>query len=461
MKIPVLLRKTTSLLLCASLAGALFTGCKKGDDMFPSIDPYREELEATEETGEITETSVVNDIEQLTVALPYSDLTIQCLSAMFYCKNNGLWESSESGLTVDPDYLTSLATNYAVTNIGCGSTGASIDNVSSWYEDGNVPDLFLAQDSRAVWDSGYCAELNSFLSDDTYLSSLQIYSGALTADSANGVFYAVPHFCSAEIVMGSKEFIPSDSGKLQTKNTTEDLREYLYEIKDEYPECAGFASAYNLIPYLGSAFNSDNPTSFMVYEEYLKDPDYAKEIVEDAASYVRGLYSESLANDLNAGADPVYSRTAALWVDSSANIKAWNEYYPDSLYLLHIPCDDASNTGVPYISTYSLCVAKGSSNSKFAADFATFISFDPDAQLLIYRMENMTGLMPLTRNDVVWNLVSDDPLFGHMASDFRQTMDNAVYCPSSYDSKVYTNTKVYTAEFVKGTDDFNPEKCYG
>ena len=147
--------------------------------------------------------------------------------------------------------------------------------------------------------------------------------------------------------------------------------------------------------------------------------------------------------------------------DSSANINAWAEYYPDSLYFLHLPCNDASNTGVPYISTYSLCVAKGSVHSGFAAEFAAFISFDPDAQLLIYRLENMTGLMPLTRNDAVWNLISDDPLFGHMASDFRQTMDNAVYCPASYDSTVFSNTKVYTAEFVKGTDDFDPEKCYG
>lgn len=453
--------RTTGLLLCVSMAGTLLSGCKKGDDMFPSIDPYSNGSDVTEETAETDETVVITDIEELSVALPYSDLTVQCLASMFYCKNNGLWESNESGITVDADYLTSIATNYAVTNIGCGSTGASLENIDSWNEGGNMPDLFLAQDSKAVWDSGYCAELNSFLSDDTYLSSQQIYSGALTADSENGIFFAVPHFCSAEIIIGSKEFIPSGSGKLQTKNTTEELREYLFEIREEYPDCAGFASAYNMIPYLGSAFNGDIPTSFMGYDEYLKNPDSAKAVIADASSYVRNFYFDSIANDLSAGADPVYSRTAALWADSSANIKAWDEYYPNSLYFLHLPCNDASNVGVPYVSTYSLCVSKGSANSKFAAEFATFISYDPDAQLLIYRLENMTGLMPLTRNDSVWDLISDDPLFGHMAADFHQTMDNAVYCPASYDSKVFTNTKVYTAEFVKGTDDFDPEKCYG
>ena len=81
---------------------------------------------------------------------------------------------------------------------------------------------------------------------------------------------------------------------------------------------------------------------------------------------------------------------------------------------------------MPYVSTYSLCVSKKSANTDFAAEFAAFISYDTDAQLIIYRLENMTGLMPLSRNDAVWDLISDDPLFGHMASDFRQTMDNAV-----------------------------------
>ena len=218
---------------------------------------------------------------------------------------------------------------------------------------------------------------------------------------------------------------------------------------------------YKMIPYLGSAFNNDIPTSYMVNEEFAEDREAAGEIISGAASYVRSFYSDGIAHDLDGGADPVYSRTAALWVDSSANIRAWSDYYLDSLYLLHLPCDDASNVGVPYISTYSLCVAKGASDSAFAAEFAAFISYDPDAQMLIYRLEDMTGFMPLTRNDSVWDLVTEDELFGHMASDFHQTMDNAVYCPSSYDSMMFMNTNEYLAGFVKGNDEFDPEKCYG
>ena len=460
MKANSLGRRITGLLLCASLTGYLFAGCKKGDDMFPEIVSPSEETDVSESSDESTDNSSGSDICELNVALPYSDLTIQCLAALYYCKNNGLWDSSDTGLTVDTDYLSSVATNYVVTNVGCGSTGASLDTVRAWSANDEVPDLFLAQDSSAVWKAGYASDLNPYLSNNEYLNSQNIYSGALTNDSKDGVFYAVPHYCSTKIVMGNVEFIPSESGKLQTKNTTEDLRDYLVEINEEY-SCAAFASAYELIPYLGSAFNGDTPTSYMVSDEYAKDRDSAMSIIVDASSYVRDFYSDSLAMDQIDGADPVYSRKAALWVDSSSNVRAWAEYYPGSLYLLHLPCMDASNIGVPYISTYSLSVYKKSQNREFASQFAAFISYDPDAQLLIYRLENMTGLMPLTRNDAVWDLISDDELFGHMASDIRQTMDNAVYCPDSYDSKVFTKTNEYTAEFVKQEDDFDPEKCYG
>ena len=461
MKAFKLVKRAVSLILCLSLAGALFTGCKKGDDMFPTIVSGSEQSNESKSESRPSDADSGNEICQLEVALPYSDLTIQCLAAMLYCKNNGLWESSETGLTVGTDYLSSVASNYVITNVGCGSTGVNLDNVKDWKASNKMPDLFLAQDSNSVYKAGFAEELNDYLADSKYLNAQQVYSGALTADSEKGIFYAVPHFCSAKIIMGNTEYIPASTGKIQTKNTTENLKTYLEAIKTEHRSVAGFASAYELIPYLGSAFNNDIPTSYMVYDEYSKDKVAAKQVIDGAAAYVRNLYSASLAADQIGGADPIYSRKAALWVDSSANVKAWAEYYPGSLYLLHLPCNDATNVGVPYISTYSLCVAKDSDSKDFASEFAAFISFDPDAQMLIYRLEDMTGLMPLTRNDAVWELVSANEVFGHMAADFHQTMDNAVYCPDSFDSKVFSKTNEYLAEYVKQNDEFDPEKCYG
>ena len=461
MKARSLFRRIICVALGAALAGSVVTGCKKGDDMFPSIVTESSESSASEVTDETGSTVSDSDIQHIRVALPYSDQTIQYLASMLYCKNNGIWDSAENGLTVDTGYLASVASNYVITNTGCGSTGAELESIKNWKDNGEMPDLFLARDSEAVWKAGYARDLNGYLSDSKYLSSQQIYMGAMTNNSDNGVFYAVPHYCAAQIVIGNSEFIPRSTGKLQTKNTTKDMMEYLYAISDEYPSIAPFAYAYEMIPYLVSAFNNDKPTSYMAYKEYSRDREGTKEIINEAASYVKDMYSDSLAFDDIDGVDPIIKRNAALWIDSSANINIWSDYYPDSLYILHLPCYEATNIGVPYITTYSLCVSKDAGDSAFAAEFAAFISFDPDAQLLIYRLEGMRGLMPVIRNDAVWDLIGEDELFGHMASDIRQTMDNAVFCPESGDSKMYYNTNEYTAEFVKQDDDFDPEKCYG
>ena len=82
-------KKITSLVLCVSMAGALFTGCKKGDDMFPSIEAPNVETEPEESTENTGDQLSGGDIRELKVALPYSDLTIQCLAAMLYCKKLG------------------------------------------------------------------------------------------------------------------------------------------------------------------------------------------------------------------------------------------------------------------------------------------------------------------------------------------------------------------------------------
>ena len=170
--------------------------------MFPSINYDRDYGEQSEETDESSEMTSAGEIRQLTVALPYSDVTIQCLASMLYCKSNGLWDSSESGLTVDTDYLSSVATNYVVTNVGCGSTGASVETASSWQYEDERPDLFLARDSKAVWQAGLAEGLNSYLSDNQYLSGRQIYADALTCNSDDGVFYAVEAFGKACLPYG-------------------------------------------------------------------------------------------------------------------------------------------------------------------------------------------------------------------------------------------------------------------
>ena len=446
------------LALCMSLS---LSACRNEADTFPVIG---EATSSTSQRGPETSagTKPGNDgIKTLKVALPYSEETVKCLSAMFYAKNHGTWDTSVTGGDVDIRSLATAATNYVIQNIGVTNDGASLENLNGWKNSGGLPDLYLAADPQSAAGAGMAADLSSFASGNPYIDGSKIFAASISSQIDEGRLYGIPHYSTATVIFGNRDYIPKN-GRLQAKYTTEDFNRYLEKTNDSN-KCIPFASAYELLPYLGSCFSGDKSVSYMMFDEYRADKESAENVIAAASGFVKKLYDSKLtANTDKEGADPVFSRTAALWVGSSVNCRKWGEYYPDKLYYLHLPCNSTSNPGIPYLRAYSLCISKDCSNKQFAAEFAAFISYDEDAQMLIYRMENMEGLMPLVRSSKVWNMAANEGAFGSMVTDFRQTMDNAVYCPGSFDNPLYRNTNEYTASyFMGGSDRFNPEACYG
>ena len=74
----------------------------------------------------------------------------------------------------------------------------------------------------------------------------------------------------------------------------------------------------------------------------------------------------------------------------------------------------------------------------------------------------MTGFLPLTRNAGIWDYAtSGEGIWNVTAQTLKQIMDNAVYCPSSYDSKLYSNVMDYLSVYYYKDEDFSPEACYG
>ena len=453
------LKKTcaAALVLCLSL---LLGSCRSESDVFPQLKEVPGSTRQTE-----TETSAKNKntdgIRNLTVALPYSDDTIRCLSAMFYSKNSGTWDKSVSGADVNIPALLSSSTNYVIRNIGVTNDGASLENLNGWKDSGEEPDLFLSSDTQSAAEAGLVSELSVFASRNKYIDGSKIFASSMSGQLEGGKLYGIPHYCSATVIFGNRDYIPKD-GRLQAKYTTEDLTKYL-ELTNTSYKCVPIASAYKFVPYLGSCFSNDRGVSYMMNEEYKADKEKAETLIASVTGYVKKLYDSKLSiNTDKDGADPVFSRSAALWVDSSASCRTWEEYYPSKLYFLHLPCSNPANPGVPYLRPYSLCVSPKCEDQQFAVDFASFISYDEDAQLLIYRMENMEGLLPLVRSAKVWNMAANEGAFGSMVSDFRQTMDNAVYCPGSFDNVLFRKTNEYTISyFTGGNDRFYAEACYG
>ena len=448
----------TTLALCMTM---LLGACRRESETFPTLN---EEPSATKQT--VTETSDDNrsssdGIKSLKVALPYSDETIRCLAAMFYSKNNGTWDSSVSGLDVNIEALSATATNYVIRNTGVTNDGASLENLNGWREAGKEPDLYLASDAGSASDAGLAADISINASRSRYIDGSRIYAGSMSSQLKDGKLYGLPHYCSATVVFGNKDLVPK-SGRLQAKYTSEELTKYLDEIHGTI-KCIPLASGYELMPYLGSCFSGDRSVSYMMQNEYKTDKDAAEIIINSASGYIRKLYDSKLsANAGKDGADPVFSRNAALWIGSSSSCRTWEDYYPEKLYFLHLPCSSTSNPGVPYVRPYSLCVSPKCEDMQFAVDFASFISYDEDAQLLLYRLENLEGFMPLVRSGKVWNMAGNEGGFGVMVTDFRQMMDNAVYCPGSFDNRIYRKTNEYTIlYFGVSNEKFNAEACYG
>lgn len=451
--------------ICAAvltLAMSLSLGaCRNESDTFPNLKDASESVEQSESETTSSTGSTNDGIKTLKVALPYSEETVRCLSAMFYSKNNGTWDTSVTGADVDIKRLGSSATNYVIQNVGVTGDGASVENLNGWMSSGEVPDVYLAADPQAAASAGFATDINTYASRNQYVDGSKIYAAAMSVQMEDGKLFGIPHYCAATVIIGNRDYIPKN-GRLQAKYTTEDFTRYLEQTYSSY-KCVPLASGYELMPYLGSCFSDDKSVSYMMYDEYRANKEEAEALIASASGFVKKLYESKLAaNTDKEGADPVYSRNAALWIGSSVNCKKWREYYPDKLYYLHLPCSSTSNPGIPYLRSYSLCVSNECADKSFAVDFAAFISYDEDAQMLIHRMENMEGLMPLVRSSKVWNMAANEGAFGSMVTDYRQTMDNAVYCPGSYDNLIYRKTNEYTATYFTGSNDrFNAEACYG
>ena len=447
-----------SLALCMTL---LLGACSRESVVFPSLNEVPSNTKQAETEPSSRDKTDTDGIRSLKVALPYSDETVRCLSAMFYSKNNGTWDSTVSGADVNIEALSATATNYVIKNTGVTNDGASLENLKGWRTSGEEPDLFLASDFQSAADAGLATDISVYASRTQYIDGAKIYAASMSSQLENGKLYGLPHYCAATVIFGNRDYVPKD-GRIQAKYTPEEFTKYLEQTYSTY-KCIPLSSGYKLMPYLGSCFANDRAVSYMMRNEYMSNKESAETVVNAASGYIRKLYDSKMsANADKDGADPVFSRTAALWVDSSASCRTWEEYYPDKLYFLQLPCSNTSNPGVPYLRAYSLCVSQKCEDMQFAVDFASFISYDEDAQLLIYRLENMEGLMPLVRSGKVWNMAGNEGVFGTMVNDIRQAMDNAVYCPGSFDNRMYRKTNEYTIlYFGVSNEKFNAEACYG
>lgn len=368
------------------------TGCNVEEDVFPDIVFSSESNEtslSSDYSGQID-----NGFHELTVALPVNEETVNLLLKLYYAKNNDLFPSEMNGGDISIEYLNAINTPWVVNTVFTTNNGESTETLQALEDEGILPDIFLAYDMNSLISDGIVQPFDQYLSSDESLLSSGIYLNELEALRYGDSHYGIPFYSSVYLLAGSREYLPDD-GVPSYSMSADELHEYIRSIpginSDGSVYITRFYDADSLTPFLGE--------------------DYSLMIANEGLSSVTDSF----------GADPRVSRTCGMWLMNSAETDTWNTYYPDGLYFTMLPSENVNAV------VYPLCLSADSDDAEFAADFAAFICYDRDAQMLLRRLESLRGFFPPVSARGVWDEMSADEVFGAQSMLYEQYMPNAVF----------------------------------
>lgn len=462
-----LLYQITAAIICCSLFCSFMCSCSNNYDTFPELS--FESLTSDEEVQSDVTIPSDSEIYSITVALPYSYETVDYLVKLYYVKTNDLMPDDENGMNIDLDYLNSFSVPYVVNSINVAGTGAQLSTLEAWGDD--IPDVFLAGDLSGLITNEKCISLNNFLSESEYITGSNMFSVCLEQMYVDGLIYGIPHYCTQKLIFGDSEFL-SEESEVSFVMNIDDFRLYTEDMIshiDYESDFVAFSNAYLLTPYLNNAFygSTDRVLSFMGYEDYPETE--SMNSVFDSVDFVEDMYERNLTNSISNGTDYVIGRNCGMWLDDSSQVLNWATYYPNSLFITSIPqpvIEDRADSFIPYVSCYPLCVSADTEYPEFSSDFATFISLDSDAQLLIYRLEEMTGYYPVIKHTTLWDHICSNSYTGFSASLLESNMNSAVFVPDTCSNNMYNNINSYLYTYFStysenDTNEFSLVSCYG
>lgn len=455
--------KVIAAILVASLVMPL-SACKRDRRIFPDIGTPTSTNESIDDVVEEPETPNNQDysFRAITVALPYSQHTIDYLSKLYYAKLTGQL-GDRTGETIELEVLDAINTPWYINSVQTSYVGVSVDNLSVWQETNSMPDIYLADNIDSVIDGGYAVSLDSYLADNESFSANNLYMDSLEECTRGGQIYGIPHYATSVMIAANMDYLPED-GVLISGYTWNNLVTYLTSINERFEESelsiVPFADAYELAPYIAGSFDGNNH-SFMLYGE-----DNATSSVNTVINSIRDLYLQDLSSGSDIeGNDPRYTRVAAMWLVNSYEMDFWNNYYSNSIYYLPMPSGDGE-TPFPYMTIYPICLSGDTDNSDFATDFAAFITLDCDAQMLIRRLEPQNGYIPMTSNPALWMSIMDETMWGRTLFSYEGMMNDVNYCPGNNANSLYSHVNSYLSTYFAGVEDGNEEEfdlnsCYG
>lgn len=394
-------------------------------------------FDTSADTADEPASDTANSYHELTVALPYSQETINRLVKLFWGYRNGIFGDDTNMLAIDIDEIDNIDTPYVINAVLTADTGLSADAVSRLVSSDELPDVFLTCDLPSVAAEGIAAPLDEYGSDIVF-DNEGIAVDAILDCKYEGSIYGYPLYQSIMILFGNADFFPQ-SGRMHFLASMTEFRSFLTDVRDDFSEdgIVPFVSAARLIPYLEMSFDNDS------------DADAITESVE----FIDALYDDSISFETaEDGTDPCISRQAAMWMDSSASFEQWNSYYAGNLYYSLLPSSRENGEIFPYAGVYSLCVSEECIDKDFAAEFASFICFNRNAQMLLHLLEPHEGFLPVLASQQLWDVIKAQPGFGGYAAVLEQYMENAIYVPVP-GSRAYAQMQENCLLYEAGRED--------
>ncbi|MBO4649792.1 MAG: extracellular solute-binding protein [Clostridiales bacterium] len=448
-------KRTLSLCVVLSILLSLsLSACKKTSNKFPTI-PTSETSETFE--SETSETSAQPSSLELTIASPLSYETCQYLARLYYAKSNGLLGDGVTGATVDLDYLSSIDLPFVLDVYTTSENGCNISTLSQW-KGSDMPDIFLTDSFDQAVSKGYALPINEYLAEIPLFSSDRIYPELISEFHVENSQYGIPYQMSAAVLFCDMEVlrqanIPSVSFR-QSKSSLLELISEIAKLNEEEKTVLPFYLAANMVPYLPSSIYSREYLSASNGEERI-DPNfrdsvaYVESIINSGYSYESLKEGESEA--LFEGISPMLSRKVGIWVGTTDEIPVYDNYMPNTLNMMQLPGIKDDEYSAPLIIAYPFCVSSTCKNPKEACELASFIALDEDALLLISRLSERTGYLPVVKTPSVWQSTVKNQKYGNYLMQYQELMDQAILIPEVSESETFINDVDYISKTIYET----------
>ncbi|MCQ2533201.1 MAG: hypothetical protein MJ172_01350 [Clostridia bacterium] len=443
--------KYISLILLINLTAAfLLGGCKTSDDTFPTftINPTVDDLSSSSSIDEETDdTSSVESVPHIVVSLPYSDTTISYLGKLFYLKQSDNLGSNTTGASINLEYLEGVNAPFIIDSLLSSPTGSNLNTIKNWSDNGGVPDLFLTNDLKGVYENGYICPLDQYVFDNDLLSSVNTFDSVYSCRIGDALF-GIPYGFSYDLIFANIDYLPRDF----IENYDITSKSYVNVFSD-----VSTLNSFIIDNFLsGNENSSESETNQLVifrgaYQLLLND--YSTETYD----FVKSWYDNDFASEYDTNnSDPVVSRSAVMWIGNSSEMDFWSDYYPEKLCFFRLP--SVNGNYYPYATLYPMCVSSESQFKSFASDFASFIAFDEDALLLINRLENNNGIYPMADYYSVWNNITSDSDFGNIARSIQQLTGDIVFSNNVIDNASYKDLLLEIRESVVIEEEENEQE---